>query len=339
MATVIFQKAERQTLGRADALLRRLQELLPPAIVREAEKYLCGHASARGRLEEIRLRTERRVYFTVGKDGRKQNIMLDVRISHGELTKIFDRMCDGSLYAYSESIIKGYISVGCGIRVGVCGRASVESGRIVGVYSVSSLNLRMPCHCAPIDERLGTAVAECVRRTEGVLIYSPPAQGKTTLLRSLCTRLTSGARPMRVALVDTREEFGFLANEHELSVDVLTGYPKAEAIAIATAFMNPEVIICDEIGSPDEAKSIAAAQNCGVPLIATAHGEDICSLMRRPSMLELHKIRAFGLYMGIRISRAGGFDSVFHTGEEVDALLADNKNNRNGLPARLRSGM
>ena len=128
---------------------------------------------------------------------------------------------------------------------------------------------------------------------------------------------------MRVALVDSRDELGFLPESRRLSVDVLTGYPKAEGIYIATAFMNPEVIICDEIGSPEEARAIASAQNCGVPLIASAHGEDILSVLRRPSMRALHDAYAFGLYVGIRIARDTGFSYVFHSREEAERLFED----------------
>ncbi len=327
MATVIVQSPKRagQLSKRGqNAMLKRLSEVLPLHLYSEIERFIPTGCGASGlALEEIRLRSGRSVYLTLGRAADKQNLAMDTVISSDEISQIFEKMCDGSLYTYNESIVKGYISIGEGIRVGVCGRASIESGRILGVYNVSALNIRIPHGIIELGGELFCPIRECVRRGEGVLVYSPPAEGKTTLLRSLCTMLSGGDRPMRVVLVDSRDELGFLPDFHRLSVDVLTGYPKAEGISIATAFMNPEVIICDEIGSPDESKAIASAQNCGVPLIASAHGDDILSVLRRPSMRALHDAYAFGLYVGIRIARDTGFSYVFHSREEAQRLFED----------------
>jgi hypothetical protein len=67
------------------------------------------------------------------------------------------------------------------------------------------------------------------------------------------------------------------------------------------------------------------AQNCGVPLVASAHGSDITSVLRRPSILELHRRHTFGLYVGIRISSSGGFEYSFCTREEAEKLLEDGR--------------
>ncbi len=327
MATVIFQNKMFPAVLQAEigsGVFKRLREILPSRIYNEIERFtpISGRADC-GSLEEIRLRRGRNVYLTMGKRADKQNLELECAISSEEITRIFEKMCDGSLYTYSESIVNGYISIGEGIRVGVCGRASLENGRILGIYDISALNIRIPHALIRLDSKLFSRISECVRRGSGVLVYSPPAEGKTTLLRSLCAMLASTERPMRVALVDSREEFGYMSDSPKLSIDILSGYPKAEAISIATAFMNPEVIICDEIGAPEEACAVAAAQNCGVPLIASTHGEDILSVLRRPSVLTLHDIHAFGLYVGIRISDGGGFKYIFHTREEAQRILED----------------
>ena len=327
MATVIVQSSKRNVaLAKinGNAVFERLSEVLPPHLYAKIERFIpIGSGDSGLALEEIRLRSGRNVYLTLGRSADKQNFAIDTVISPDEMSQIFEKMCDGSLYTYSESIIKGYISMGEGIRVGVCGRASIESGKILGVYNISALNIRLPHSLIVLKSELFCPIRECVRRGEGVLVYSPPAEGKTTMLRSLCAMLSGGEAPMRVALVDSRDELGFLPESRRLSVDVLTGYPKAEGIYIATAFMNPEVIICDEIGSPEEARAIASAQNCGVPLIASAHGEDILSVLRRPSMRALHDAYAFGLYVGIRIARDTGFSYVFHSREEAERLFED----------------
>ena len=276
-------------------------------------------------LEEIRLRSQREIYITVGANGKKKNISVGISLSADELSDIFNEMCRGSLYAYSESIAKGYISLPNGIRVGVCGHASVEGGRIIGVYDVSALNIRIPGADISVNRSLLSLVRKNVSLGVGTLIFSPPSQGKTTCLRSLSYELASGAAPLRVSVVDTRGELSLTPNNQRLNLDMLTGYPKAEGIRIATLFMNPEVIACDEIGGEEEALSIVDAQNCGVPLIATAHGDSISSLMRKSGILALHKACVFGSYASIRIGAGGGFDIVTYSWEEAERAALDNR--------------
>lgn len=281
------------------------------------------------RVEEIRLRKERRTYLTVGASGKKRNLITDRVLSARELTDIFERMCDGSLYAYSESIIKGYISLSSGIRVGVCGRAALENGRIFGVYDISALNVRIPRADIRADVSLLELTRKNLRLGQGVLIFAPPAQGKTTCLRSLAYGLASGREPMRISMVDTRGELSFMPANDALSLDVLIGYPKAEGIRISTLFMNPEAIICDEIGSDEEARAIAEAQNCGVPLIASAHGADLASIMRKSGIAYLHKACVFGAYVSLRIGLGGGFSFEEYSREEADGIFENSRRTHN----------
>lgn len=276
-------------------------------------------------VEEIRLRRDRDIYLTLGFYGGKHNLSVGICIGADELSKIFNEACGGSLYAYSESIAKGYITLPEGIRIGVCGHAAVENGRIIGVYDISAMNIRLPRYDVRVDRALESLVRRNVRLGMGTLIFSPPSQGKTTCLRSLAYSLSSGDSPLRVAVVDTRGELSSFPRNERMSVDMLIGYPKAEGIHIATFFMNPEVIICDEIGGEDEARSIVDAQNCGVPLIATAHGDSLSSLMRKRGMLALHEACVFGTYVSIRIGNAGAFDTVAYGREEAFEFDSDNR--------------
>ncbi|MBQ7376289.1 MAG: AAA family ATPase [Clostridia bacterium] len=330
MATVITSGTRGEIFSHSaceESALLRVLGLFPSALADEILHAL-DYEKRRGRCipEEIRLRADKRVYLTLGTREGKRNLPLSFLLPKDELALIFEKMCGGSLYAYGESILRGAISLGGGVRVGICGRASLEGGRIRGVYDISSLNVRLPSYVCRMERRLFDAVADAVRKGGGVMIYSPPGEGKTTLLRSLCAYLSSGERAMRVSVVDSRDELGNLPHPSEHSVDILTGYPKAEAILMATAFMNPEVIFCDEIGTLDEARAILEAQNCGVPLVATAHGENLESLLRRPQIHILHESRIFLLYVGIRIS-GDGFDYVINTHKEGERAIEDHRNN------------
>ena len=115
---------------------------------------------------------------------------------------------------------------------------------------------------------------------------------------------------MRVCVIDTRGELGAFWGDRSLSIDLLSGYPRALGIEIATRTMNAELILCDEIGEEREANAILSAQNCGVPFVASAHAEDVQGLLRRSGIRRLHEAGVFGAYVGIR-RRPGERDFLY----------------------------
>jgi len=90
--------------------------------------------------EEIRIRSKRRASLTYA----SENVMLDTVISEDEMKDIVKSLCKNSVYAYKESIARGYISIGDGIRIGVIGSAFCENGSVSAVYDVSSVIIRIP---------------------------------------------------------------------------------------------------------------------------------------------------------------------------------------------------
>ena len=292
----IIEVKRRRTL--ADEVPKLILSALPYRLVDEIRSRWTGE-----RLEEIRVRRGRRASLTLS--GR--NLILDTILDGSEIDGTLTGMCSGSLYAYSDTINRGYISLPGGVRVGVCGRANCEGDRMIGVHEISSLVIRIP-HKA---SRVGEPVCELLRefdRTRGVLIYSPPGVGKTTLLRGVISLLSSGEKPLRTAVVDTRGELTFSVGGGDLCVDVLSGYPRALGIEIATRTLSAEVIVCDEIGDYTEAMALVSSHNCGVPLIASAHAGSVEELLRRTGIMLLHEANIFGAYVGIRRSHGMSFE-------------------------------
>ena len=291
------------------ALLKRF---LPMTLCREIDERV-----GLDNIEEIRLRADRRVALTTNRG----NIFLSCILSQKEISEILAEMCGHSLYAYSDMINNGYVTLDGGIRVGVCGRAAIEDERIIGVYGISSLNIRIPSDVRGV----GGEICRLLRgmpTARGVLIYSPPGVGKTTPLRSVALMMGSGADALRVAIIDTRGELSCFADSQSAAIDVLLGYPKGIGIEIAARTMNAELMVCDEIGEEREVRSILYAQNCGVPLLASAHGDGIDGLLRRRGILELHRAGVFGAYVGI--SRKDGspmYNYKITTSEEADDIL------------------
>lgn len=275
----------------------RLCELLPRELCEEIDAL----GSSVGQIEELRLRTERASALTTDRG----TVGLRTVLSRARMDEILLGLCNGSLYAHRDTIAAGYLTLPEGIRVGICGRASVEGEKILGVYDVSALNFRFPSRLLG----LGAPIVRLLREQKdgrGVLIYAPPGEGKTTLLRCVAAQMASGRDARRVAVIDTRGELGFSLKGSELSVDVLSGYPRGVGIEIATRTMNAELIVCDELGEEREAAAILAAQNSGVPFVATAHAESIDGLLRRTGIRRLHEAHVFFAYVGIRRPLCGG---------------------------------
>ena len=77
-------------------------------------------------VEEIRLHCGRRATLT----SQGKNVATPVILTRSEMDRILTRLCEGSVYAYRDTIAEGYISLRGGIRVGVCGRAAISGGKI-----------------------------------------------------------------------------------------------------------------------------------------------------------------------------------------------------------------
>jgi stage III sporulation protein AA len=170
---------------------------------------------------------------------------------------------------------------------------------------------------------------------QGILIYAPPGEGKTTLLRAVAAGLAGadGGTPLRTVVVDTRGELGFETDGRGLCLDILRGYPRARGVEIATRTLSVQVIICDEIGDTDEALSLISIHHGGVPLVATAHGGSVAELLRRTGLRLLHEARLFGAYVGIRRDGRGGFTYRVVPWEQAENNPHDSERLCGALPA------
>lgn len=241
-----------------------LFSLLPTAYAEEAKNTL---RRADGHLSELRLRAGHLSSLSVRRGKGLSNLPLSFVLSEGELRSIFRRVCDGSLYAFEESIKEGYLSLANGVRVGVGGRAVLRGGQIASVASITTLCFRVPHRAPHAADRL---LSFFKQKRGGILLFSPPGAGKTTLLREFAREVSRGQDACRCAVIDTRGEFfGF---ERECLLDLLSGYPKAEGAEIAVRTLSPEVLVMDEIGEK-EARALLSLTALGVPVVASAHGK------------------------------------------------------------------
>ena len=227
--------------------------------------------------------------------------MLRTALRPEEITETVKKMCQNSMYAYKETINAGYIPLANGVRIGVCGSAFCECGRISSIRNITSLSIRIPKR----TDNVARALCDMLWHNGNLMsciIFSPSGVGKTTVLRSVARIFSEGRDPLRVAVIDTREEIGAFLGGSGLCIDILRGYPKETGIEIAARTLNAQLIICDEVFGEAESRALCGAVNCGIPIICSAHAGSLNELLARPGISLLHQMRAFDRY--VKLSRA-----------------------------------
>jgi len=262
------------------------------------------------KVTEIRLRTDAPFSLTLG----CRNIMLDssgniclaknaVCATKSDMEQCLSLLSQGSLYTYDDTIKTGYIPIKGGGRAGICGEAILENGKVRGFKEIYAINLRLHRHVPLFAADLIKFYAK--EGVCGTLVYSPPAMGKTTFLRSAACLLAEGRniRPYRVGIVDERCEI-YIKGMSDGLIDVISNCPKAYGIELLCRTMSPEVIICDEIGAGEQ-DAVINAQNTGVHFIASAHGESIMGLRRRPFVNKMLEAGLFEIAVRLNADENG----------------------------------
>ncbi len=297
------------TAGEARA---RLFSLLPEMLAAELAALSGGRHLFFERLQELRLRAVGHSSIVLGNRQRP----LASRMNAEEMEELLLRLCGGSRYAFEECIAEGYLPFSGGIRIGVCGRARYEGSILRGVCEIGSLVIRLP-HAA---DRAISPVLEAFRRTRrGLLIYSPPGVGKTTALRALALALGQQKPPLRVVVIDERLEF-FPEEYRDGGVDILRGYRRDAALRIAYRSMNPEVILMDEIGGPEEAEGLSALLRGGAVTVATAHAETREDLFMRGALRPFFEREIFDVFLSLKRENGAVVYDIEEETKEKDGM-------------------
>ena len=254
-----------------------------------------------GEVEELRLRAGQPPAAKTA-EGEQP---LDLRpVTAQELRETLSRAARYSVHSYAESLKNGFVTLGGGHRLGVCGTVAEENGQVVGVRGLASLNLRIARQFTGLAAQIVPWIGDGA--PQSVLLLSPPGLGKTTLLREW-VRLVSD-KGYTVAVADERSEIAALADgvpqfDVGRCTDVMEGCDKKQAALMLLKTMSPALLAFDEITAPADVEAVSLCAYCGTAVVASAHAADVDDLRQRPLYRALLELGVFG--RAVVITRKG----------------------------------
>lgn len=223
------------------------------------------------------------------------------RATAQQLEETLAAACQHSVYAHTQTLRQGFLTVEGGHRIGICGFAVQTQTDTKIIRSPSSLLFR-------IARDVPGCAGELLSKIHGsTLLIGPPCSGKTTLLRDLIRGL-SDQNLQRIGLADERGELsasvgGVATLSVGMRTDVLLYMPKAQAAMMLLRTMNPQWIAMDEITDPMDLKAIAQCAGCGVHLLATVHGANLEDLRSRSGFSTILEMGCFSTVVELKPDR------------------------------------
>lgn len=278
------------------------------------------------RINEIRLRREKPLEIVMG----NRSELLDyenggVIVTRRDIETTFELLCSRSVYASTEEIAQGFVTIKGGHRAGICGHAVIKDGAVRTLRDISSINIRIGREVIGIADKVIPKILN-KDRILNTIVISPPGFGKTTLLRDIARRISIGSAELglsskRVGIADERGELASMhagVSRYDLGnrCDIMDGCPKGEGLMMLIRTMSPQVIIADEIAGKQDCDGVLLAARCGVSVICSAHGASIEDIMGNPNIRKLIEGNVFSVAILLNANKDIGQIYSFKSSKE-----------------------
>ena len=241
------------------------------------------------------------------------------RLGKQEMKETIEHISNYSLYAYEHELKQGFITIEGGHRVGMAGQVIMEGGKIKNMKYISSINIRVSHEVLDCANKIFPYITYN-KQMYHTLIISPARCGKTTLLGDVIRQISDGNRWIKgctVGVVDERSELGgcylgVIQNNLGMRTDILDRCPKADGMIMLIRSMAPQVVAVDEIGAKEDVHAIEYAMHCGCKMLATAHGDSMEEICKKPIFEKLIREKRFERYVILSNRyRLGGIEAVY----------------------------
>ena len=313
-------------------IMETILEYLSPSLKDIIEIFLDKCSKEEKNIEEIRLRQQRNLSLKTS----NKNIILDYIVSTQDLLETFQKICEHSIYSYQKQICEGFITIKGGHRVGITGNCVIEDGKIININYISSLNIRIArekkdCSNKIINYIVGNG------EIANTLIASKPGCGKTTVLRDVLRKISTGVNlsitkedmylPAKTCgIVDERGEIasmykGAPQNDVGILSDIIENCSKSQGMRMLVRSMAPEVIGCDEIGSKEDMEAINYAMCSGVKGIFTAHANTFEELLLNNELKELIEKHIIDVIIFLDENNRGDVKTIYKLNKESKTYI------------------
>lgn len=223
-------------------------------------------------ITEIRLRVGKNIYVYKG----VEEVKIEYIVSSNDLITIIKNVSSNSIYSVQQDINSGFILVNGGHRIGIVGDVIYLDEKIKNIKNISSMNIRVAKQIYDVADNVINYIYKD-GKVNNTLIVSPPACGKTTMLRDVIRKISNFGK--NVSVIDERGE---LAAKYQAEAmldlgdrtDIISFSNKKDGFSICLRSMAPDVICTDEIGGMCDVQSLIDIAKCGVSFIATMHAND-----------------------------------------------------------------
>ena len=292
-----------------------LNRILPSEVYAVIETRL-----NKARVYELRFRSDMPIvinyggrYYYLSKNGISDESKNALIASCETVKNIVVKATEFSLYSVNNQLVKGFITINGGIRLGICGEIVRDGNTVKTIKNFSSVNIRIP------HEIDGCSLTACSfindTKLRSALIVAPPGAGKTTVLRDLCKNLNHDIK--NVLLVDERSEIAAVHDGRpQLDVgqttDIISNCTKAYAFSYGIRSMRPDLIITDELMSEEDFSAVVNAVAGGVCVIASVHASTPEELFSRAGFSSAFSKKVFSRYVFLSERKGPGtYENIY----------------------------